>query len=518
MNEEFATFTPRQFLRVLADESFGLKGSRLCELAGQYLRSNEVVLLGKERNGDKWYSTRQNFEREKELLARVDRLNQRPGRRVAPDVIRAELARGLDLSAEQQVAVRHLVEQGSGVAVLVGRPGTGKSRSLDAVRRIYERAGYAVLGCSTAARAAKELEASSGIHSTTIAKLIGIEGVYQGDLEERTAFDHAKTQATGLLRAATGKPVWKKERYELNDRTVLVVDEAGMVGTKSLNKILLYAEKAGARVLLSGDPAQLQPVKEAGSPLQHLVKRCGAATLSTIIRQADLEDRKAIELYAKGQIDAALASFHRRGKCVVTKDRASSVSELVDAWAQAGGLTKPEDCLIFARTRKEVAELNARTQRARLAAGELGPGLPLGKTFFHRFDRVLFTANDKRLGVTNGTLGTVLAINPVTLKLTVKLDSGGRAVVPLREYQNLDLGYSLTTHRGQGMSVSKSFVLASEFNTRELSFVQLSRHKTDLRLFVHEDLAGVKLAELAKAMQRSEAKVLAHERQQSLTR
>jgi ATP-dependent exoDNAse (exonuclease V) alpha subunit len=151
-------------------------------------------------------------------------------------------------------------------------------------------------------------------------------------------------------------------------------------------------------------------------------------------------------------------------------------------------------------------------QEARLAAGELGPSLPLGTTRFHRFDRVLFMRNRSYYGLTNGELGTVTAINPVTLTLTVKLDDTKKSVaVPLREYQDLALGYAMTTHKSQSATVSKCMVLGSSRTTKELSFVQLSRHKKDTSLYLTEGQAGEDLSSIARAMERSERRKMAHE-------
>src|SRR5262249_5076418 len=146
-----------------------------------------------------------------------------------------------------------------------------------------------------------------------------------------------------------------KETFRLDGRTVLCIDEAGMLGSVALTRLLEEAKRAGSRVILCGDPGQLQPVGECGAPLEHVSKKRGAATLETIIRQEDLEDRKAVEAYSRGETEAALRSFARRGKVTVTETRNEAVTKLVAAWARA---KDPGHSLVFARTRREVEVLN----------------------------------------------------------------------------------------------------------------------------------------------------------------
>jgi len=165
--------------------------------------------------------------------------------------VEAAIAARPSLSDEQSEMIRRLTLSGNSVDIVVGRPGSGKTFALDAVRASYEATGYRVLGTALAARAGKELEAGSGIPSRTAASL-------------QTAI------AGGML--------------QLDSRTVLVIDEAAMVGTRMLAAIASEANAAGSKVIAVGDPKQL-PEIQAGGLFSGLAQRLGPHELTGNRRQ-----------------------------------------------------------------------------------------------------------------------------------------------------------------------------------------------------------------------------------------
>jgi len=522
MDREKATFTEREFIRFVAEEAAGrgLSVGRILDASRTYLQSERAVRLGEGPDREVYYTTRENWECEKEVRKLAKKISEKSYQQgVSPHVIRTTLQKNGHLSPEQAQAARHLLEAG-GLSVLIGNPGVGKSTMLKTVEEAYRASGsgFRVIGCAISGKAANGLRQSAGIRSTTVARLVGVPELgIKGEWAEKGLLDTAKEAAAGLVEAARGRTPRRQEDWSIDSKTVIVVDEAGMVGNKTLIKILTAADRAGARVILAGDPKQLQPIGEASSPLRHLANEHGAATLTQIIRQHAIEDRKVVEALAQGQTHAALKSMARRGRVKVAQTAEEAREALICDWADAAGLSRPESSLIFARTKREVAELNQKCQEARLKAGELGPGLPLGQTHFHRFDRVLFHRSRKYFGVTNGDLGTVTAVNPVTLTLTVKLDDTGKNVhIPLREYQDLSLGYAMTTHKSQGATIDQSFVLGADRTSKELSFVQLSRHRKATTLYLTEQQAGEDLKSICRAMEKSERRKMAHELQAEL--
>src|SRR5581483_7942140 len=163
------------------------------------------------------------------------------------------------LSIEQRQLVAALTRSGRGVDVVIGAAGAGKTSALSAARSAWDDSNFKTIGCSLAARAAKQLEDGSGIPSVTLDRLLA------------------------HLRGG---------RAALTSRHVVVVDEAGMVGTRQLDALVGFATAARAKVVLVGDPAQL-PAIEARGALAGLARRLGALHLTENHRQVEAWERAA---------------------------------------------------------------------------------------------------------------------------------------------------------------------------------------------------------------------------------
>ena len=182
------------------------------------------------------------------------------------------------LEGEQRAAFEH-VTGGADVVAVVGYAGTGKSTMLGTARAAWEAAGYRVRGAALSGIAAEGLEAGSGIASRTLASL-----------------EHG----------------WARDRDLLSSRDVLVVDEAGMIGSRQLERVLSAARSARAKVVLVGDPEQLQAI-EAGAAFRAVVDRVGAVELTTVRRQAEGWQQEATRALATGRTAAALAQYEAAG-------------------------------------------------------------------------------------------------------------------------------------------------------------------------------------------------------------
>src|SRR5690606_19580365 len=208
-----------------------------------------LVRLGKDGRGEERFTSRAMIECEERLRRASDRLAMRRHHGLPAEAANREAAsarsRGLTLGSEQETALTRLLK-GSDLANITGYAGTGKSAVLGIARGEWERAGYNVRGAALSGIAAENLEAGSGIASRTIASL-----------------EHQ----------------WAQERELLTASDVLVIDEAGMIGTRQMERILTEAEKRGAKVVLAGDPEQLQAI-EAGAAFRSIAERYGAYELT----------------------------------------------------------------------------------------------------------------------------------------------------------------------------------------------------------------------------------------------
>src|SRR5262249_6626503 len=149
--------------------------------------------------------------------------------------------------------------------------------------------------------------------------------------------DNVKYHLRQLGRAALGKRSYKLERVRLTEKSVLVVDEAGMLDTGRLRRLLFQAEKTQAKRILCGGPGQLQTTG-AGAPLRTIAQRLDGATLTQIERQSG--DRawavESILAIRRGDGEAALKPYAERGLLHVERDTQSAVQKLVKEWKKEG--------------------------------------------------------------------------------------------------------------------------------------------------------------------------------------
>jgi Ti-type conjugative transfer relaxase TraA len=355
------------------------------------------------------------------------------------------------LSEEQQKAVEHVTAPG-GLALIAGAAGTGKSAALGAAREVWEAAGYRVRGAALAGKAAEALQQASGIESRTLASL---------------------------------EYGWRDGRDPLGSRDVLVIDEAGMVGSRQLGRVLEVARDAGAKVVLAGDSRQLQPI-EAGAAFRAIAEQVGVAQIDAVRRQREDWARAASAAFARGDIAAGLSAYAARGEVRVLESRGDAKAAIARDYAAAG---KPASSLILAHTNEDVRDLNARVRDERRRIGELGEGAEFatarGKREFAAGDRVVFLLNDRDLGVKNGTLGTVAGAAPQVL--TVQVDHGRQVRVDAATYAHVDHGYAVTVHKAQGTTVERAYVLASGGMDRHLAYVGMTRHRDAATLYAGRD-------------------------------
>jgi conjugative relaxase-like TrwC/TraI family protein len=297
-----------------------------------------------------------------------------------------------------------------------------------------------------------------------------------------------------------------KDPALIDKKTVIFVDEAGMMDTKLMKDFLLRSAASGAKVVLTGDGrhAQLQPV-QAGNYFREIARQTPSMELKEIRRQKSEEDREVVRSLASGQAEKAIQSLIQRGRYHEAPTKEETAEKLIQVWAEKYR-ENPKSGLIVAATNQWNDHLNKAAQEVRLKSGLLGPEtLPVGDTHFRTGDRVLFTGKSKDIGVIKGDSGTVTAIRGSLL--TVQLDTHKTVKVPTAVFQDVRLGYSITTHRSQGATVDNCLIMAGpNWINRELSYVQASRARNEIHLFCDEKTAGIDQKNLIRRMNRSERK------------
>ncbi|WP_085033696.1 Ti-type conjugative transfer relaxase TraA [Ensifer aridi] len=431
------------------------------QLLARIIQSPEVLRLQRDTidfaTGERVparYTTRALIRLEAEMARRSVWLAARKSHGVSDKVLKAIFARHSRhsrLSEEQRTAIEH-VAGSARIAAVVGRAGAGKTTMMKAAREAWELAGYRVVGGALAGKAAEGLEKEAGIVSRTL--------------------------ASWELR-------WGSDRDTLDARTVFVMDEAGMVASKQMAGFVDAVVRAGAKIVLVGDPEQLQPI-EAGAAFRAIVGRIGYAELETIYRQCEEWMRHASLDLARGNIEQGLLAYRTRGHVVGENLKSEAVESLISAWNHDYDPAK--SMLMLAHLRRDVRMLNMMARAKLVERGIVGEGHVFrtadGTRQFDAGDQIVFLKNEGSLGVKNGMIGRVIEAAPNRVTVAVGEGDQRRLVtVEQRFYNNLDHGYATTIHKSQGATVDRVKVLASLSLDRHLTYVAMTRHREDLQVY-----------------------------------
>ncbi|MDQ2765196.1 MAG: Ti-type conjugative transfer relaxase TraA, partial [Pseudomonadota bacterium] len=472
-----ATFTTRDLAVFAFRHSDGKE--QFDQVMGAVRASPELVALGKDGRDQERFTSRDMIAVEARLERAGDELAGRAGHGVSDRqrdaAIGAAEVRGLVLSAEQRDAFDH-VTGSAGLASVVGYAGSGKSAMLGVAREAWEEQGYTVRGAALSGIAAENLEGGSGIQSRTIASL-----------------EHA----------------WGQGREQLGPRDVLVVDEAGMIGSRQMERVLSQARAAGAKVVMVGDPEQLQAI-EAGAAFRSVTERHGAAEITEIRRQREDWQRDATRSLATGRTGEAIHAYDDKGMVHAADTREQARGELVDGWDRARQAEPGKSRIILTHTNAEVRELNDEARGRLRASGDLGGDVAVkterGDRQFATGDRIMFLRNERGMGVKNGTLATIERVSPEGM--AVKLDDGRGVAFDTKDYAHVDHGYAATFHKSQGVTVDRAHVLATPGMDRHSAYVGMSRHRDDVQLhYGRDDFADQR--QLVRALSRDRGKDMA---------
>ena len=265
------------------------------EFMGQILRSPELKMLGMGKDGAARYTTREMFLLENEMQQMAERLEKSKHRKCTH--VETVLSSHELLSEEQKQAILHIT-QPKAIACLVGRAGTGKSYSLGAAKAIWEAQGLRVHGIAFSGIAAAGLEKNVGISSSTIHSFL-------------SALQYG--------------------RLELGKKDVVVMDEAGMTDVQRMHGVLKAVQQAKAKLVLVGDPEQLQPIGP-GASFRALLERIGFAEIQTVYRQQQPWQRTATHYLASGEIPKAIDAYNEH-QCIHMESKGKkAIQRLINDW------------------------------------------------------------------------------------------------------------------------------------------------------------------------------------------
>ena len=495
------------------------------------LREGNVVTLGKERM-QRVLASQASLKMEDSFIHQVEQASNDFRFSVSEKNIQAAIAKtekklGFKFDEDYRKSIAYLAtgltDSGKNIGanrVLIGDAGAGKTTLLGTVREALEKEGYRVVGAALAGKAADVLEQKAGVKSATIDKWN-----FELDKMSQVKPIHAMKM---MYRAFKGDYTWSLDNFKLDNKTVLMIDEAVMTDTPMLYKLYERATNAGAMVIWSGDVKQCQAIGHGGA--FSLVARVSDSTrISKNFRQKQETDQRLAELVANGKSDQVLKNLVQRDQLKVTATKDAAIAELVKDWSEQGVQAPEKNQILVSRNQDRLA-INKMCQLKRMAAHKrkLRAGLENHeKQMLYKGDRVNFRQNlllrnqhqsfveylgDKTKEVfsgnpggeqriRNGQFGTVLSVNPLTKSIRVKMDDGrllsvwmGTKAGKDNRKVEISLGYAATTHASQGSEFKNTYILAGGcIQDKELTYVQMTRHIETLKVYTSQNEAGREL-------------------------
>ena len=369
-----------------------------------------------------------------------------------------------ELSDEQRTMIGIACSSTQFVLPVAGRPGAGKTFATEAIVAAYVGAGVPIVGCAVSANAAAELE-----HAASFAR------------------------STRMPATTVARLLLDVDEHGLAPGTVIVVDEASMLGTRALARLADHARHVDGRVILVGDPDQHGAV-DVGGVYVRLCREAGE-DLTCLVennRQQNMDDRLAIDDYREGHVADALARYDDNQRIVRSATAGESFDAMVADWYTQHVTDGRADPMIAGPNSTRRA-LNERARHLLKTNGELhGEPMNIGGREFMVGDLVVARRNDRSLRgtregfVRNGSAGRVTGLDVDRRVVTVDFDREGIVRLPERYLTagHLDHGYARTTYGVQGATHQTGRYHPTDMSGFEEGYVALTRARHETRVYV----------------------------------
>jgi conjugative relaxase-like TrwC/TraI family protein len=491
-------FDRRDAIQAVADQlPAGAPAAEVEEIADAFLALDSVIAVGETAKGPR-FTTERIWAIEREALAAAREMVAADGHGVAPEVAVARvLAARSTIKPDQRAMVERLTKGGEQLVVVVGEAGTGKTFATVAAAEAWSDAGVGLRVVAPTWRAANVLR-SEGLDATSVARLLG-------------ELDHG--------------------RRPLPHGSVLLVDEAGMVDSATLARLIDHARAADAKLVLVGDPAQLGEI-EAGGLFASIVPRTEPVVLDEVIRHNHDLDRDGARRIREGRGAEAVEVYRSAERVVVCEDPEARREEMVGDWWRS--FREGEDALMVAKRNAEVGRLNALAREVMRSEGRLGEReIEVGEGRFAVGDRVITRVNDHRAGIYNRERWRIEAIDAETRAVELHGVDTDRRVTVAADYLGrenpsdgapaLQHAYAATTYQAQGSTVDRAYVMADPSMDRQELYVAASRSREETFFYATPEIDLEReeyaprspgrdgLAHIAAAAERDGAQVSAHD-------
>jgi conjugative relaxase-like TrwC/TraI family protein len=471
LTETKAVFRHQDVVAAVAADLIGGQASHrgaaavIGERVAAILKDQEIVQLGPDANGQSAYSTKAMVAMEHELAATAQAMSNAFFGAAPTIQIIAGTATAPVLSEEQHAALAHACRSNR-LAVVEGAAGSGKTTTLSAIAETYRQAGYRVIGGAVAWRAAQQLGEECGFESRAL--------------------------DSWLARHRDGQDVFDR-------KTVLIVDEAGLLSTRQMHALLTAADANGSKIILSGDRRQLQAIG-AGSGLDIVASQVASIRVDTNRRQKEAWARKAVSQLAAGEAEPALRAFDEHGCLHWVAGQKAMVQAALELWRGHRDNYPGQSVAVLTKSNADVRVLNTAMRAELRQNGQLrgndvvvravdrsGAAYELA---IAKGDRLEITTRNKALGQVNGTIGTVTRVEAEAnghARLTLAIGTEAKTfstaeLVDKRGRAKLGHAYATTIYNAQGVTVDRAIVIGSSGFSANQAYVATSRarERTDI--------------------------------------
>jgi conjugative relaxase-like TrwC/TraI family protein len=495
-------FDRRNVIQAVADSlPAGAPGAEVERLADAYLVSDSVIQISESRKGPR-FTTRRIWELEREALAAVERMkaegSSSAGELIAARVIGARPT----LKSDQREMVRRLLTDSSSVAVVIGEAGTGKTFAIVAAAEGWAQAGIELRAAAPTWRAANVMR-SEGLPALSIASLL-------------VELDRAEHEGG----------------EELARGSVLLIDEAAMVDSATLARLIAHAERAQAKLVLVGDPEQLGEI-ESGGLFRAVADRTDTIHLDEVIRHEHDLDRVAAGRIREGEGREALGLYESGERVTVAPNAEARREAMVSDWHRS--YARGEDAVLVAKRNAEVQKLNAMAREVRHQAGKLGAQeIEIAGAAFAAGDQVITRVNDRAAAIYNRERWRIAEVDPEQRRIVLEgIDQARRIEVgadylartnPHSEAPALEHAYAVTTYSAQGSTVDRAYVMADPSMDKQELYVAASRGREETYLYATPEIQVYReeiaprsphlregIPHIAEAAERDRAQLAAHD-------
>lgn len=465
--------------------------------------SKELVTVGENFSGQMLYTTRQYMLQESTALTLLQNMLAANANLIIDvkdrnKILNEQYGYLFDEKYAEQLNGVKLLCGNSQLSVMVGRAGTGKTTTLKSVVAIHQQAKFKVVGMALAAVAADNLAAESGCTAETIAFYLD---KWQSLDLARQKFETIHSDHEHALLQKTIKSL---KQYELTSNHLLIIDEAGMVGTRDWTQILDRVTKSGAKCIKVGDDHQFAAIEDGDffrKAIEISNEQSKLCSLTKIVRQKHEWMRQASQDLSEHRVYQALSLYEQHGNIkAISKDLLTTIAQ-----AYVEQISVDPNGLLLTATNLECQQINQAVRTILKKQGVVasqdfginGRQFALGdKIVFLKNDRLnnITTLEGKTLLIKNGTQGKIVDLQPVCddynklipnqYSVTVAIDQEGSLVKFFTsDYSNIDHGYALTLHKSQGKTVNWSMVVGSKYMDATAIYVALTRHRETTTLF-----------------------------------